>query len=316
VKNLRKKSQPPIKQVTARRLAKDAIVITHPERVVYPDIGATKGDVAAYYAAVAKPLLREIARRPLSLVRCPRGTQKGCFFQKHTEQGFGKHVKIAMIEESSGTKARYAYVDDAQGLAELAQMNVIELHTWNTHHDDTQLCDRIVFDLDPGAGVAWMRIVDAARHLRAVLEKMQLQSFLRLSGGKGLHVVVPLNPAVSWEVARKFAEAFARSLASAQPDRFVAVSGEKNRKRKIFIDYLRNARGATSVANYSLRARAGAPVALPLRWEELARVRAPDAFTIRNVPARLKRSRKDPWFGIDQVRQRLPRLQAIDVAVA
>ncbi|HEX6834694.1 MAG TPA: DNA ligase D [Rudaea sp.] len=288
-----------------------AFRITHPERIVYPDSAITKGDVAAYYATVAKWLLREAARRPLSLVRCPRGATQACFFQKHIERGFGPHVHSAPIVENSGETAEYVYIDDEAGLMNLAQMNTIELHAWGARVDDPDRCDRIVFDLDPGEGVAWRRVCEGARMLRDLLARLGLRTFLRTSGGKGLHVVVPLAPAAAWEPVRAFAEAITRLVAAQEPDRYVAVSGEKNRKDRIFVDYLRNGRGATSVTNYSLRARPGAPVALPISWDELARVRAGNAFTLRNVPARLKRRAADPWADIDRVRQSLPKTSKI-----
>jgi bifunctional non-homologous end joining protein LigD len=287
------------------------IEITHPERVVYPDSKITKGDVAAYYAAVYEPLLREAANRPLSIVRCPRGTHQACFFQKHIEAGFGDDVHAVSLKENSGTVADYVYIDDVRGLIELAQMNVIELHAWGTRKDDPDHSDRIVFDLDPGVDVAWKDIAKCARTLRTMLEKLRLRTFLRTSGGKGLHVVLPLSPSASWDETRPFAEAVARLLAAEYPDHYVATSGEKNRKGKIFIDYLRNGRGATSVTNYSLRARPGAPVAMPISWEELSRLRAANAFTLKNVKARLKRSNKDPWAGIEKLKQKLPNLSRL-----
>ena len=295
------------KKSAAKKVDDGAIEITHAERVVFPDSKITKGDVAAYYAAVAQPLLKEGGNRPLSLVRCPRGTGQACFFQKHIEAGFGKDVHSVRLKENSGTSGDYVYIDDARGLQSLAQMNVIELHAWGTRKDNPEFCDRVVFDLDPGAGVPWKAVTKGARDLKAMLEKLKLKTYLRTSGGKGLHVVVPLSPPAPWEQSRAFAEAVARTLADEHPDAYVAVSGEKNRKGKIFIDYLRNGRGATSVTNYSLRARAGAPVAMPIAWTDLPRLRAANTFTIENVPARVKRSKRDAWDGIEKVRQSLPK---------
>lgn len=300
---------PARKKLAGKKAGVAEVQITHPERVVYPDSKITKGDVAAYYTAVSAPLLRESADRPLSLVRCPRGTQQACFFQKHIEAGFGDDVHSVPLKENSGTTGDYVYIDSVRGLTQLAQMNVIELHAWGTRKDNPEYCDRIVFDLDPGAGVAWKDITQCARTLRAMLEKLRLRTFLRTSGGKGLHVVIPLSPPAGWDETRTFAEAIARTLAADHPEKYVAVSGEKNRKGKIFIDYLRNGRGATSVTNYSLRARPGAPVAMPISWEELPRVRAANAFTIKNVPARVKRAKQDAWAGIEKIKQKLPHLK-------
>lgn len=300
--------------VPARRPAKKPpasvasakVTITHPERIVYPRAGITKSDIAEYYAAVAPWLLREAARRPLSIVRCPGGVEKTCFFQKHEESPLGDAVHSARIKEKNRKTARYLYIDSPRGLVQLAQMNAIELHVWGATVDDPDHCDRLVFDLDPGAGVAWKRIAAAAREVRAVLKKMRLQSWLRVSGGKGLHVVVPLRPAAAWDAAHAFAEALTRTLAAQSPQNYVAVAGEKNREKRIFIDYLRNARGATSISNYSLRARDRAGVALPIAWEELRRISSADAFTLRDVPGLLGRRRRDPWQDIDKVEQTLP----------
>ena len=282
------------------------IKITHPDRVVYPAAGITKAEVAEYYAAVAPLLLQEAARRPLSIVRCPGGVEKTCFFQKHEESSLGDAVHTVRLKERSGKAARYFTIDSARGLAQLVQMNTIELHVWGARIDAPDLCDRLVFDLDPGADVAWKRVASAAREVRESLQKMKLRSWLRVSGGKGLHVVVPLNPGAPWNQAHAFAEALTRTLAAQSPENYVAVAGEKNRKNRIFIDYLRNARGATSIANYSLRAREQATVAMPIDWTELSRISSPAKFTLREVPALLKRRRRDPWQGIDTVKQTLP----------
>lgn len=282
------------------------VKITHPDRIVYSAAGITKSEVAEYYAAVAPRLLQEAARRPLSIVRCPGGVEKTCFFQKHEESNLGDAVHTAKLKERSGKTARYFTIDSARGLAQLVQMNTIELHLWGALVDEPDLCDRVVFDLDPGAGVPWKRVAEAAREVRASLQKVKLQSWLRVSGGKGLHVVVPLNPGSPWNRAHAFAEALARTLAAQSPENYVTVSGEKNRKNRIFIDYLRNARGATSIASYSLRARELATVAMPIDWTELGRISSPEKFTLREVPGLLKRQRRDPWQGIDTVKQTLP----------
>ena len=281
------------------------IAITHPERVVFAALGITKGDVADYYRAVAPQLLPEIARRPLSVVRCPDGIAQACFFQKHLGRGWGDHVHPAPIREKNGKK-NYMRIDDAAGVLELVQMNVLEFHPWGALASEPDRADRIVFDLDPHAGVAWRRVVAAARAVRKALAAVGLDSFVRTSGGKGLHVVVPLAPAEPWEAVRAFARAFAETLAAQAPDEFVAVAGEAKRKGKIFIDWLRNSRGATSVTSWSLRARPGAPVAVPLRWEELGRVQGGNQFDLHQAKARAARLSEDPWRGIERLRQRLP----------
>ncbi|HEX3894701.1 MAG TPA: non-homologous end-joining DNA ligase [Rudaea sp.] len=282
----------------------DVVKLTHPDRVVFAE-GYTKQDVADYYTAVMPLLLAAIRGRPLSIIRCPDGTGKGCFFQKHTMQGL-KRVKSALLKEESGGEGTYLYVENAVQVLELVQFNAIEFHPWASTIEDTDVTDYLVFDLDPGPDVTWKTVVRAAELLRDRLGDVKLESFVRTSGGKGLHVVVPLRPAVAWADAREFAHGFASSMADERPDEFIATASKAQRGGVIFIDYLRNSRGATSVASYSLRSRAGAPVALPLGWVELRKVKSADAFTLRNVPARLKRQKRDPWHAFAGVRQSLP----------
>ncbi|QBB70616.1 DNA ligase D [Pseudolysobacter antarcticus] len=283
------------------------IEITHPERKAIPALNVTKQDVADYYSLVSAWLLPEIANRPLSVLRCPDGIHSACFFQKHAGKGWGEHIKSITIKEKNGS-AEYLCIDDVLGLLELVQMNVLELHPWNTHARDLKRADRLVFDLDPHASVTWKRMVAAARILRKHLASIGLESFVRTSGGKGLHVVVPLRPTVAWAKVKAFAQAIAVAMSTLQPDEFVAVAGDKNRQGKIFIDWLRNTAGATSVASYSLRARDAGGVAMPLTWDELGKVKSGDAFTIRNVPARLQRRRGDPWAEFERIEQGLPKI--------
>jgi len=286
--------------------AADAVRITHPERIVFPGTKTSKGDVAVYYRSVTHWLLPEIAGRPLSVVRCPDGIGKACFFQKHLGAGWGAHVRGVPIRERN-TSGEYLCIDDAAGVMELVQMNVLEFHPWGARADDVEHADRIVFDLDPHADVAWPRVRAAALQMREHLETAGLESFLRTSGGKGVHVVVPLRPAVAWDAAKNFAQAFAEAMAALQPRDYVAVAGEKNRVGKIFIDWLRNGRGSTSVASYSLRARAGAGVAMPLAWGDLPRLKSGGQFSIGNALAHLRKRAEDPWRRIDAIRQALPK---------
>jgi len=285
------------------RNAADAVVISHPTRVVFPGTGITKGDVAVYYRQVAPLMMREIANRPLSVVRCPNGIAKACFFQKHLARGWGAHVLGVDIKTEPD---KYLCVREAAGLLELVQMNVLEIHVWGATADDVDHADRMVFDLDPHAGVKWPRIAAAAVAVRDELASIGLTSFVRTSGNKGLHVVVPLRPAAPWPRVREFAQAFAHAMAARIPRELVAVAGESKRKDRIFIDYLRNGRGATSVASFSLRAKPAAGVAMPLAWNELARLRGGDAFTIRNALDHVRRRKSDPWKSIGTVRQPLP----------
>ncbi|HEY5803516.1 MAG TPA: DNA ligase D [Lysobacter sp.] len=280
--------------------------LTSPTRIVFPDIHATKQDVWDYYATVLDHLLPEVAGRPLSIIRCPGGTEKPCFFQKHHTAGL-ELVSSVRLKEEGGNNAHYLVVEDAAGLMELVQFSALEFHPWGSHAENPDQADRVVFDLDPGPGVPFAEVKKAAADIRKHLAHLELESYLRVSGGKGLHVVVPLNPGCDWGLTKRFAHGFADALARSEPDRFLATASKTLRNKRIFVDYLRNGRGATAVASYSLRARPGAPVAMPLAWSELAKLSRPDAFNLKNVPARLKRRRKDPWEGIDRIQQNLAR---------
>lgn len=285
--------------------AADGVNISHPERVVFANARLTKGDVADYYRQMARWILPEVARRPLSLLRCPDGVDKQCFFQKHHGTGLGDAVEAIPLEQKSG-REDYLYIEDTEGLLQLVQMNTLELHPWGACVDDPEHPDRLVFDLDPGEGVTWAAIKAAARDVRDRLQEIGLESFVRLSGGKGVHVVVPLTPKADWAQAKDFCESFAQAMAEHAPDRYVATMSKAKRTGVIFIDWLRNARGATSVCSWSLRARPSAGVAVPLRWEELGRVTAADAFALPKALQRAQKLKKDPWEGIDQVKQVLP----------
>ena len=288
-----------------RKVGRVAPALTSPDKVLFPEEGITKRQLADYYAAVMDWLLPEIRQRPLSLVRCPAGIGAQCFFQKHATPGL-ELVSRVPVKESDGGSEDYLVVTDAASVMELVQFNSIEFHPWGATTDDIEHCDRLVLDLDPDAAVAWSEVVAAARQLRGYLRQAGLQSFVRTSGGKGLHLVVPLSPAAPWQQARDFAQAVAEAAREAEPLRYVATASKRLRKGRIFIDWLRNGRGATSVASFSVRARPGAPVAMPVRWEELGKVTSGHAFDIHNAPARLRRLKSHPWQGIDELRQALP----------
>ena len=281
------------------------VAITHPERIVYKQDRISKGDVADYYRQVAPWLLPEIAGRPLSIVRCPDGAQGQCFFQKHHSDALGGNVKAIALKQKSG-KEDYLYVNDAEGLLQLVQMNSLEFHPWGSKVKAPEKPDRLVFDLDPGPGVSWNKVKAAARDLRARLQETGLESYLRLSGGKGLHLVVPVTPGPSWDQFKDFCGAFAEAMATHAPDKYVATMSKAKRDGVIFIDWLRNGRGATSVCSWSLRARDHATVAMPLRWEELAKVAEPGMYTLARALKRARSLRADPWEGIDALRQKLP----------
>ena len=280
--------------------------LSSPGKILFPGDGYTKQDVWDYYSAVMDHLLPEVINRPLSIIRCPAGTGRPCFFQKHHTAGL-ELVDSVKLKEDSGINAHYLVVRDAASLLELVQFNALEFHPWGSHAEEPERADRVVFDLDPGPDVPFAEVKKAATDIRKLLAQLELESFLRVSGGKGLHVVVPLNPGCDWELTKRFAKGFADALAQSEPQRFLATATKALRNKRIFVDYLRNGRGATAVASYSLRGRPGAPVAMPLAWSELAKLKRADAFTIKDVPAKLKRRRKDPWEGIDSLRQNLAR---------
>jgi bifunctional non-homologous end joining protein LigD len=295
-------------QAIAENRAKRAIVagvtISHPDRVVYPDIGLTKLEVARYYENVAELLLPHIARRPLTLVRCPQGAAAQCFFQKH----IAGHIPDGVLEvavRESGTTAIYPAVESPAGVLALVQMGALELHVWGSHVATLEQPDQMVFDLDPGDDLPFEHTIAAAQTLRLALEHLGLRSFVKTSGGKGLHVVVPLRPTRSWNVVKDFSHAVADLMVRAEPQRYLATMSRRKRVGKVFIDYLRNGRGATFVAPYSTRRRAGAPVSAPLRWDELTAALRPDGYTVANAGRRLASLKADPWQGYDETDQEI-----------
>ncbi len=285
------------------------VALTHPDRPLWP--GITKRDLADYWTAVAPHALPGLARRPLAILRCPDGIGGEHFFQKN---GHG-HLP-APIREGSVRGSPYLAIDDVDGLIAMVQMAAIELHPWGAPEADPLRPDRLVFDLDPGAGVAFGQVVAAAKDVRDRLKRLGLASFCRTSGGKGLHVVVPLAPAADWDRVRQFCHAFAETMAEDAPERYVAHVKIADRAGRILIDWLRNGFGATAVASFCPRARPGAGVATPLAWTEVTAKLDPAAFTVRTVPARLARQRDDPWAGFDDLAQQLPDITADDPAKA
>ncbi|MHC9418361.1 DNA ligase D [Sphingomonas citri] len=246
-----------------------SIKVSSRDRVIFPESEVTKGDLADHYLAVAGIMLPWVGHRPVSLVRCPQGRAKHCFFQKHDAGSFGDAVHQVPIREKDGSTENYLYVDSADGLVACVQMGTIEFHGWGSTVAALKRPDRMVFDLDPDEDLDFAATKRAAEHLKEQLAELGLTSFPLLSGGKGIHVVVPLTPAAEWPAVRDFAERFARALAQAEPERFVANMSKAKRKGRIFIDYLRNQRGATAIMPYAARARVGAPVAAPVSWTEL-----------------------------------------------
>ncbi len=278
------------------------VKLTHPDKELWP--GITKRALADYWIRVAPLALPGLAHRPLSVMRCPDGIDGQHFFQKN---GHG-HMP-PQIREGSVSGQPYLAIDDADGLVALTQMSAIELHPWGAAESDPLHPDRLVFDLDPGQGVAFAAVVAAAQDVRDRLQRLGLASFCRTTGGKGLHVVVPLRPEADWTTAKNFCHAFAETMVEAAPDRFLAHVKIADRKGKILIDWLRNGLGATAVASFCPRARPGAGVATPLAWDEVTAKLDPAAHTVLTVPKRLDKLKRDPWDGFDAVRQRLPDLR-------
>jgi bifunctional non-homologous end joining protein LigD len=281
-----------------------AVRFTNPDRVYWPDVGVTKQDLADYYTSVWDWMAPHIVDVPLSLVRCPDGTKGECFFQKHASAGLNDELLRSIID----TKRRQVIaVENLEGLLSLVQAGVLEVHVRGSLIDSLDLCRRIVFDIDPGPGVGWADIVGAARDVRERLQAIDLECFVKLSGGKGLHVVLPVAP-VEWDTVKVFVQAFAQAMAADDPDRYVAKMTKSIRTGKIFIDYFRNSLEQTSVAAYSTRSRDGAPVSAPVTWEELGRVKSPNQYTLLNLSKRLASLKRDPWADIGRVKQKLPDL--------
>ncbi len=280
----------------------DGITLTNPDRVYYPDIGLTKLDVARYYETVAPYMLPYVARRPISLVRCPEGIDKEHFFQRHAMRGMSDAIKQVPIPGGESKKP-YLYIDDEAGLFGLVQIGVLEIHDWGVALPKVSQPDHIVFDLDPDEELDFAILKAAAVEVRDFLAELGFKTFLKATGGKGLHVVAPLTPKLGWDEVKGFAKAVADALATARPDRYTANMAKKVRTGRIFVDYLRNQRGGTAICNYSTRARNGATVAVPLRWDELKGLTTAAPYTVKTLPARLKRLKRDPWEGYFSTRQ-------------
>ncbi len=239
------------------------IKISNPERIIFPEDDLTKADLADYYAAVEPLIMIDAAKRPMTLIRCPQGRAKKCFFQKHDNGSFGADVKHIPIKEKDGHFEDYLYFDDIKGLLTCVQMGTVEFHGWGSKVEKVEYPDRLVFDLDPDIGLDFNKVKAAAVRLKALLEDLGLKSFPLLSGGKGIHVVVPLDASKDWPTVKSFADRFSRAISEAEPETFTANIRKVQRKGRIFLDWLRNQRGATAVMPYSARAREGAPVRPP-----------------------------------------------------
>jgi bifunctional non-homologous end joining protein LigD len=281
--------------------------ITNPDRVLYPEQGISKLDLVRYYDRVAELILPHLKGRPLMLMRCPAGRAKECFYQKHLADATPPSLVEVAVTEKSGEQAIYVAVESREGLLTLPQMGVLEVHPWGSRRQHLDRPDVLIFDLDPGPGVPWPGVLSAARDLRSLLRELGLESFAKLSGGKGVHVVVPIVPQLGWEPIKSFTRAVVEILAGREPERYVTVMAKAKREGRIFLDYFRNGFGNTAVAPYSTRARPGAPVAAPVRWEELSPKLTPDRYTVRNMSRRLATQKADPWDGFFELRQKVPR---------
>jgi bifunctional non-homologous end joining protein LigD len=282
------------------------VPISNPDRVLYPEMGLTKLGLAEYYESIAKWILPHVVNRPLTLVRCPEGRSKQCFYQKHLSGTRPEAVRGISIREKGGA-SEYVVIDDLAGLVSLVQMGVLEFHPWLARADNVEAPDRLIFDLDPGEGVRWKAVIDAARELRDRLEELGLETFLRTSGGQGLHVVAPLSRRNTWDELKSFARAVADDMVRRNPDGYIATLSKAKRSGRVFIDYLRNQRGATAIASYSTRAREGAPVAAPLAWRELSVRVKPNSYTVADMPRRMASLKADPWNGFFAVKQSITR---------
>ncbi|GAC1558966.1 MAG: DNA ligase D [Beijerinckiaceae bacterium] len=280
-----------------------AIRLTHPDRVLWPEAGITKQGLADYYISIWKWIAPHVVGRALSLVRCPTGIAQGCFFQKHEWQGMDRNIEL-IRDPKDGEKL--VSVSNLEGLLALVQASALEIHPWGSRGDDLEHPDRLIFDLDPGENVALADMIAGAFEIRARLAAMRLTSFVKTSGGKGLHVVVPLKPSAGWEEAKTFCRLLAESMEKDAPQRYTATVAKKARTGRIYVDYLRNGRGATAIVPYSPRARAVPGIATPLSWEELPNLSAADLYTMDNIGNRMAHLGADPWAAMPEISQTLP----------
>lgn len=279
--------------------------LSNPDKILYPEQGITKGELADYYVAVADRMLPHVAFRPITMVRCPTGRQKKCFYQRHAGSGVPEQIEKVTVP---GFDDPYLFIRDLPGLIALVQMGVLEIHPWGVRVEQPDRADRIIFDLDPDEGLGFAEVVRAALEVRRRLEALGLSSFVKTTGGKGLHVVVPIEPIHEWREVKGWAKALSARMAEDSPDRYLTRISKAERSGRIFIDYLRNDPTSTAVGPFSTRSRPGAPVAMPLEWDELIPALDPGDFTLRTAPARVSSQASDPWAEMPGMRQRLPAL--------
>ena len=290
------------------------VALSHPDRVLFPDQGFTKLELARYYERVSPWLLPHLQNRPLTLVRCPEGYDKDCFYQKHANGTIPDTIGRVKIEEEHGA-AWYMVVDSLPAVIGLVQMGVLELHTWGAKRKELDRPDRIIIDLDPDPTIPWKGVIEAAHLVRTLLNELNLQCFVKTTGGKGLHVVLPLRCVHTWDEVKAFSKGLADHLVRLIPDRFIAHMSKQKRKGKIYVDYLRNAKGATAIAAYSTRARPGAPVSVPLAWEDLSVEVRSDHFTVTNAKEWIDGLAQDPWRDYFAAKQTLTQKMKVAIGV-
>lgn len=284
-----------------------SLSLSNPQKIYFEEEGLSKLEVAEYYAEVAPFLLPHIKNRPLSLRRCPDGTSEECFYQKHYRAGTS-YIEPVQVEESKGVH-KHMKVERAEGIMALVQMGALEMHAWNCRAPDLEHPDQIVMDFDPDPSLPWKKVVAGAWALKEILDGLGLTSFVKVTGGKGAHVHIPIQPAYSWDQVKEFSRTLARELVSRQPDLYTTEMAKSARRGKIFLDYLRNEEMATAVLPYSLRAKEKSAVALPVAWEELGKLKGADEFTLRKALAKIRARRRDPWQGYENLRQRISILE-------
>ncbi len=284
--------------------------LTHPDKMLFPDSGIRKADLAKYYHKLSKYILPYIRNRPISVFRCPEGIKGECFLQRHHRKGWPEPVQSIPITEEDGEQAPYLMIKSRSGLLALVQMNVLEIHPWGARFGKVEKPDVLILDIDPGDDTPWPQVIEAAWEIRERLRDYKLQCFVKTTGGKGLHVVAPLQRRQSWERLKSFARQIALRMEADRPGRYITNPRKSKRTAKIFIDYLRNERSATAIAPYSVRARAGAPVATPLAWEELSDLENAQAYQLSSLPRRLDHLRQNPWKGYNGLRQWITKAMA------
>lgn len=281
------------------------VELSSADRLVYPAQRITKRELAEYYVAVSKWMLPHVAKRPISMVRCPQGQAGKCFYQKHWTNALPDGVALVDVKEESGETKGHVFVRDIRGLIALVQFGVMEFHLWGARVDDIEAPDRIVFDLDPAPDVPWARVVDTAKEMRELLADCGLDSWVKTTGGKGLHITVPIVRTVTWDDVHDFVRLTTARMMSRRPGALLDTASKAKRQGKIFIDYLRNSRGATAIAPWSTRARDGASISVPCTWEELDTFAAGDEVRLADGVRRAAELTRDPWAALLESRQRL-----------